>query len=729
MRLLKKVICLTACIVFYYHPGHAQRNEEVIVLSAQTQKLNISDRFVYLIDERADMSIEDVIIADQQGAFRQYAGKVINLGFFRKPVWLKIQLQNRHPQTKEWFLEFDYPLIDSITLYHEKSPGLWHAQTFGDQVPFRERDVHYRNVVFPLYLYDNSQTYTFYIRVKTTSSFQIPARVYNNLTFQEHITVSEIAFGIFYGCMLVMLLYNLMLFIALRDLNYLYYCIYITGYTLAQAALQGHGFQYLWSNYLAWTNASVPTLISLGLLGALLFSNRFLYTKRFAPRLRYVFIGLITIKSLFFLLSLFLPYQYVIGPVVLFVIINSVFILGSGIYIFRIGNRAALYFIVAWTAFLLGLIATASEAFGILPRTFVFHYGHLFGAVLEMVFLSLALADRINIIRRQREQAQAMALTAARENERLIREQNRILEEKVRERTAELQQKQEEVLTQNEELQQQREEILAQRDFIERQNYELKAVNEHLNKSIQYGDRIQRAMLPTEEEIRQHVRDYFVIYLPRDVVSGDFYWFSQRDKHLFFAAVDCTGHGVPGAFMSMIGITLLDEIINEKQIYNPALVLESMNEAVFKALRQDETGNTDGMDIALCRIDQIDEQQYELTFSGARRPAYVIKGNTFIELKGSRRGIGGEMSQKLDQFKNNKIILHTDDCIYIGSDGISDAANPSREKFGTKRLKTLLQLYHREPMARQKQYLIEELQQFSMGTPMRDDILIMGIRL
>jgi serine phosphatase RsbU (regulator of sigma subunit) len=725
---MRRVLLLPLLVFLLCFKVIAQQ-QDVVVLNDEHQSIDISPYFSYWIDESGTASIQDVMQADHRGQFRKHEKKVINLGFFAKPVWLKVQVSNQAIHIREWLLEFNYPLLDSVTLYQQDESGRWLSETIGDQVPFKRRKIHFRNPTFPVRMYDNSRVYTIYVRVKTSSSMQLPAKLYTSNTFQEYTIKSDLAFGFFYGCMLVMLFYNLLLFAALRNLNYAYYCVYVLGYTLAQAGLQGHGFQYLWPNSLFWTNVSIPVLISLGLLGATLFANRFLYTKRYAPKMRIALWVLFGINALDIILSFLLPYQIMIKPVVLSIIVDSVVIIAAGIVVYRAGNKAAQYFIIAWLAFLLGLIATASEAFGILPRTFIFHYGHLFGAVIEVVFLSLALADRINVIRKQREEAQARALAMAQENERIIREQNIILEQKVRERTAELQQKQEEILTQNEELQQQREEILAQRDFIERQNQELQAINEHLNKSIQYGDRIQRAMLPSKEEILEHVRDFFVIYLPRDVVSGDFYWFSEQDGHLFFAAVDCTGHGVPGAFMSMIGNTLLDEIINEKHIYNPAFVLESLNDAVFKALRQDETGNADGMDVALCRIDKIDDERFELTFAGARRPAYIIKDGALVELKGNRRGIGGSMSQQLEQFENHQLILHVNDCIYIGSDGFTDAANPEREKFGTKRLKTLLQLYYKEPMERQRQYLIEELENFTKGTPMRDDVLLMGIRL
>ncbi|MFN3315979.1 MAG: SpoIIE family protein phosphatase, partial [Raineya sp.] len=333
--------------------------------------------------------------------------------------------------------------------------------------------------------------------------------------------------------------------------------------------------------------------------------------------------------------------------------------------------------------------------------------------------------------RLEKEKAQNEALQVIEENARIIMEQNEMLENKVNERTRELQQKQEEIMVQNEELYQQREEIMAQRDFIERKNKELTELNTHMSQSIQYASSIQRAILPKEEDIKASVRDFFVLYLPKDIVSGDFYWYSKIANKQFFAAVDCTGHGVPGAFMSMIGNTLLNKIINESKIFDPAQILEKLNEGVISSLKQQETGNSDGMDVCLCCIETIvEDEEYLVSYGGARRPLFIFSDNQIIELKGSRNHIGGSsIGINQSPFETYTYKLKKGDAVYLSTDGYVDNPNPQREKFGNDKFKTLLLLYGSEPMDRQKHFLLEELKSFQKDTPQRDDILVMGVRV
>ena len=161
--------------------------------------------------------------------------------------------------------------------------------------------------------------------------------------------------------------------------------------------------------------------------------------------------------------------------------------------------------------------------------------------------------------------------------------------------------------------------IRSQKNKIEEQRDILDLQNQNINASIQYAQNIQRAILPVQNQI-SNLFESFIIYRPKDIVSGDFYWFTQINNTAFLAAVDCTGHGVPGAFMSMIGNSHLNEIVIEKQITNPAKILTLLNEKIIVSLRQDETANKDGMDVCFISIDL---KSNEITFSGAKRPLYI----------------------------------------------------------------------------------------------------------
>ncbi len=249
-----------------------------------------------------------------------------------------------------------------------------------------------------------------------------------------------------------------------------------------------------------------------------------------------------------------------------------------------------------------------------------------------------------------------------------------------------------------------------------------------MTQSITYASQIQKALLPNDAKILQHVAEYFCIYQPKDVVSGDFYWFLKENDKLFFAAVDCTGHGVPGGFMSMMANTLLNNIVSEAKTYSPAFILEALHEGIKNELNQAETGNTDGMDICLVCIEQ-DKQDFKITFCGAKRPLIIFKDNEMIQLKGTRRNIGGVQVEKLATFENQEIILKKNDALYLTSDGFVDTPNGSREKFGLPRLQKLIYKYANASMESQKRFFSEALELFRQDSPLRDDVLMMGIRL
>ncbi len=343
-------------------------------------------------------------------------------------------------------------------------------------------------------------------------------------------------------------------------------------------------------------------------------------------------------------------------------------------------------------------------------------------------------------------------------NRKLKKQRKRILEQKYV-----IENKSQEILTQNEELQQNQEEIMTQRDLIQDQNKKLEGTNQKLvanedvlkksldkleksqeeiklanlglaerdrqiTSSINAAIAIQTAVLPYKEKLDNLLKQYFIFYKPKDMVSGDFYWLNELDDHIFLAAVDCTGHGVPGAFMSLIANNLLDKIIRVWKIYEPEEILERMHEEIQILLRQKETENNSGMDIGLMKIKQ-KENSTDIWFAGARRPMYYILPETLEinELKGDRKSIGG--FQREEKFITQYINLPKNTTIYVGSDGLSDQNDAFRKRLGEKRLKKILiDISHLE-MEKQRQELEEMLQKHTKNTTQRDDILWIGIKI
>jgi PAS domain S-box-containing protein len=261
---------------------------------------------------------------------------------------------------------------------------------------------------------------------------------------------------------------------------------------------------------------------------------------------------------------------------------------------------------------------------------------------------------------------------------------------------------------------------------------EIENKNQLITSSIQYAQNIQSAILPFEMNILQHVQDFFVVFLPKDIVSGDFYWFSHIQGKSFFAAVDCTGHGVPGAFMSIIGNTLLNEIVNVQQIFDTGKILENLHMGIRTKLRQAESTNQDGMDIALCMIEPStkDKDQYHVAFSGAKRPLYYIDENgELIEVKGDRKSIGGWQQEIHRTFETNHLTLKKGNSIYLTSDGLPDNPNYKRKKFGVKRFKEIISENYDKSMEVQKEVFLKAIKTHQQGSEQRDDITVMGIKI
>jgi len=282
-----------------------------------------------------------------------------------------------------------------------------------------------------------------------------------------------------------------------------------------------------------------------------------------------------------------------------------------------------------------------------------------------------------------------------------------------------------EIQMRNEELYQQTEEIRSQRDFIEKQNTHLKVSSQKITDSIRYAQSIQEAVLPFEERMNQNLGDYFVIYRPKDIVAGDFYWLGKEENLLILAVIDCTGHGVPGAFMSMISYSLMNQIVHNEKNSVPSKILERLHQQIRKALRQDQKANDDGMDVAICQIDKANKR---LVFAGAKLPLFYTHQKKLHEIKGTRRSLGGlHKSDKV--FEDNPLSLSKNDMLYLASDGFIDQNNAQNQNFGSVRFKNTLQHYQDLPLDQQKIFLEKELDKHQQETEQRDDITLIGLRM
>ncbi|MGD0582906.1 MAG: SpoIIE family protein phosphatase [Bacteroidales bacterium] len=296
------------------------------------------------------------------------------------------------------------------------------------------------------------------------------------------------------------------------------------------------------------------------------------------------------------------------------------------------------------------------------------------------------------------------------------------LEEKVKERTLRIEKQKEEIESQRD--------ALAEKNTMLNEAYtEIEEQKKHIMDSIYYARRIQTAILPSFTLLEKYFKNYFIFYMPKDIVSGDFYWMSVNSGLVMIAAVDCTGHGVPGAFMSIVGFNQLNNAVNVQKARKASDILNELNKGVIQTLNENtsETSIKDGMDMTLCVFDF---KNKKVDFAGANNPIIHIRDNNMAKIKGDRFPIGAFVDGQEQLFANNEIKLVDGDMIYMFSDGYADQfGGPENKKFFTKRFEQLLFDIHNEPLEQQKEILKTTLYDYMGNNDQVDDILVIGIKV
>ena len=272
--------------------------------------------------------------------------------------------------------------------------------------------------------------------------------------------------------------------------------------------------------------------------------------------------------------------------------------------------------------------------------------------------------------------------------------------------------------------------LVVMHDITERKQQEIiiQQTNKKITDSINYAKRIQNSIIPDNFIIRNFFPNSFIFYKPKDVVSGDFPWFFQRGDDLYFAAVDCTGHGVPGAMMSLIGYFLLNEITGQPEAYDPATILNKLHEGVRKTLRQDQEGAQarDGMDVGLAKINL---KKMTVEYAGAHRPLYFVRDGELVQYKGTRKAIGGTHSKRDKDFENHLIEVQPDDSIYYFSDGLPDQfGGPRNLKYGPKRIRETVAENHNLDMQQMLELFSQDFEDWKGEKKQMDDVLLIGIK-
>ena len=261
-------------------------------------------------------------------------------------------------------------------------------------------------------------------------------------------------------------------------------------------------------------------------------------------------------------------------------------------------------------------------------------------------------------------------------------------------------------------------------EILKKQKKQIEKAHKNMTDSINYAKTIQNALLTNTKLIDTYIDSYFIFNKPKDQIGGDFYYFNKIGKHIIFAVADCTGHGVPGAFITVLGITYLHEITKLKEINNPSKALNLLRKNIKKMFKEFGSKNNNGLDIAFCAINT---ETNILEYAGAYNPLIIIRNNELIEYKATRNPIG--FYPKETDFKNNRIQLQNNDLIYLFTDGFQDQlGNQNYTKFNYTRFKALLFEIHKYDMKKQKEILKDILNKWQGKNNQTDDILIFGMK-
>lgn len=418
---------LLCCLLLLVLPGVLQAavtpQDAQINLQAGRNEYVLSLHLQYLEDADHALDLDGARQALKAGRFQGGQTQALNLGFTESAYWFYLRIHNRNSTRNQWVLESLYSIMDQLDVYYRFNDGREQHQQAGDSVMFHQRARAHHNINFGLEL-AAGETVDVFIRAQTTGAIQMPVMLWSEVAFADKVSTEQIVFGLYYGMLFSLGIYNLLLFLVIRDRNYLLYVFYIASYGLFQMSLNGLAFQYLWPDSPDWNNRSIACLMGIGMFFITLFSHSFLALKNNSPVLSKVFIGFMAIYLGIAAATFVLPYQLVIRTGTLASTFGVLCIMTSAVVCLIKRFRPARYFFVSWAVLLLGMLAYTLKTFSLLPANFITEYAIQIGSVLEVLLLSLALADRIKILQDENQRMQARV--------------NEELEQHVRERTLEL---------------------------------------------------------------------------------------------------------------------------------------------------------------------------------------------------------------------------------------------------------------------------------------------------
>lgn len=709
-------VIIILSIIFLFIACETKAQEEFIITSERDAFESLNDNLLIFEDSTQKLNITDI----QQVDFKKGKTSGLNPHY---SYWGKLVLFNQDSTQTNWILQCDgYNSI--VEVYIQQADGSFLLKKTGEFVPASKKDINEATYPMVTIQLPHNKPTKLYIKVLTqlgdSPTFKLSLWHPDKISFYRE--WKRFSQGVFQGTFWILILYNFILYLIIRNKSYLFYSLYMIFIAVYSLYVQGFTREYFFAeipiyNSIVWICCANITAVMY-----YTFIRSFLNTSQLIPKTDRLIVFYMIFRLSLLPIELFTYYGLNNSPLTdlltLFTTaIDAVFAFYVFVVLYQTKDISARYFIIG-AFFLYSAIVLMVVLHGYSKLFYAVVYQT--GTSLEVLLFSLGLGYQVRATEQEKQIAQETLIRELQNKEDLQRKHAEELEQKVVERTNELSET-------NQELQQMNEEITVTLETLKEKNIIIESKNQAISDSILYAQRIQEAIFSYETSLKESIKNCFIFFRPRDVVSGDFYWFRQIENEKIVAVVDCTGHGVPGAFMSLIANDLLNHIVDDKQVTSPDKILNELHKGIRKSLKQVETKTNDGMDVSIVTIN---EKEKIISFAGAKNPLVYIQNEQLHLIKGDRLSIGGEQLEGERIFSKHKIALDNPTHLYLFSDGYQDQFGGNKgKKYSPSRLRETLFEIHKKDFTEQKQELKQRLENWKKTENQIDDILILGIEI
>ncbi len=734
--------------------GFIRANASDIIILKSWLEAYIGQNISIFSDSANQYKINDIIKDSFQSRFQSNTEKSVYLPFGEQNHWLKFTLKSYHSHPEDYYIEFSNSTIDEIQMFYKHSDVLITTRETGDSKQFYTRQIKYKTFLYKVLLQPNEK-YTFYVKVNAHGdALNIPVKIYTTNGITKKISINYLIYGIFYGILIALITASiLMVLINIKFKTHLFYILYIFLMGFWNFNFDGLAFQYFYPSSPWITNHLTLMLPMAALISLSIFTIDYFELRKHFSRFYKLLMTVNAFTLILMLLTLFdiLDFKINLYSLLLLGSLLILLITISAILSLKTVPLLSRLYLIAFVLLTLSTVMVSSSVVsGNIDSIFRDHALKT-GFALQALILFTALFKKLKM---QEEQSHVESIMHLKELNEFKEETNKNLEKKVEERTIELQQSNNQLVMANNEiseinaeLEQQKEEISSIKDHIADQNVLLEERNKDITESISYASHIQQSVLPSQSEIEQCIPNSFILLKPKESLSGDFYWIKEISEkiHLgipenilpdkvIFAAIDCTGHGVPGELLSIIGNNILNNIVEKKKIYSPKEILKALNQKICETLidHSEKFTGKDGMDVSMIFMDNIENK---IIFAGAKNPLYLIRNNELIIFKGSSFSIGNSADISKVIIEEYTIDIKKGDIFYMFSDGYADQIGGTEgKKLKYNRFRNLLLDIHQLPLNVQKDKLETYIKDWQNPDSRNsyeqiDDILIVGFNI